>query len=193
MIALPAGPAPAPRRQLLVGTALACAAGATLYGGMLALYLRFRQRTLGQPEGVWRPEANIVPEVATNNMLISFVAIFVFAQWAVYAARRDHRAYTGLALGLTALIALAVINAQAFVYDRMAVALRESTFGTFFYVLTGTFLVLMVAGVVFTLVTAFRYLGGRTHDREILAAHALYWYFVGVVFAALWFVVYVTK
>ena len=46
MLALPAAPAPAPRRQLLVGTALACAAGAMLFGGMLAIYLRLRMRTV---------------------------------------------------------------------------------------------------------------------------------------------------
>ena len=51
----------------------------------------------------------------------------------------------------------------------------------------------MIGGIVFSVVTAFRYLGGRTREREIVAAHALYWYFTGAVFAALWFVVYVTK
>ena len=30
-------------------------------------------------------------------------------------------------------------------------------------------------------------------DSEIVAAHALYWYFLAAAFAAVWFVVYVTK
>ena len=47
--------------------------------------------------------------------------------------------------------------------------------------------------LVFSAVTAFRYLGGRTTDREIVSAHAMYWYFLSAVFAVLWFVVYVTK
>ena len=47
--------------------------------------------------------------------------------------------------------------------------------------------------MVFSIVTAFRFLGGRTNDREIVTAHAIYWYFLGVAYAALWFVVYVTK
>jgi cytochrome c oxidase subunit 3 len=47
--------------------------------------------------------------------------------------------------------------------------------------------------VVFSLVTVFRYLGGRTKDREIVTAHAIYWYFVGAAYVALWFAVYVTK
>jgi cytochrome c oxidase subunit 3 len=54
-------------------------------------------------------------------------------------------------------------------------------------------MVLMIIGVVFSAVTAFRYIGGRVQDHEIVAAHAIYWYATAAVFAAIWFVVYVTK
>jgi hypothetical protein len=52
---------------------------------------------------------------------------------------------------------------------------------------------LVVLGLVFTAVAAFRTLGGRIRDTEILSAHALYWYFAAAAYAAVWFVVYVTK
>jgi cytochrome c oxidase subunit 3 len=199
MLALPPAPRPVPRRQLLVGTSLVCAAIAMAFGGMLAIYLRLRMRTVNTfdvetGENLrWMPEDIRVPEVAANNMLISFLAVFVFAQWAVWAARRNQRTFTALAIGLTALIGIAIINAQAYVYQQMGAAASGGTFQSLFYALTGTFVVLMIAGVVFSIVTVFRYLGGRTRDREIVAAHAVYWYFMGAVFAALWFVVYVTK
>jgi heme/copper-type cytochrome/quinol oxidase subunit 3 len=186
MHALPAAPAPAPRRQLFVGTALACGAIAMAFGGMLALYVRFRHNTLNTG-GTWRADDQVIPEVPTNLML------FVFAQWAVYAARRGHKTYTALALGLTGLIGLAIINAQVFVYTEIELGITNGTYETFFYAITGSFLVLMFAGVIVTLVTAFRFLGGRTRDREIVSAHAMYWYALGAVYAALWFVVYVTK
>ena len=193
MLALPAAPAPAPRRQLLVGTTLACAAGTTFYFAMLALYLRFRQSTLEQPEGEWRPSDVIIPEVATNVMLLAFVGVFVFAQWAVYAAKRDHTTYAALAVGLTALMGVAIINAQAFVYSQLAIGLRDSTYTMFVYALSGAFVFLTIIGLGFSIVTAFRFLGGRTKDREIVTAHAVYWYFLGAVYCGLWFVVYVTK
>jgi cytochrome c oxidase subunit 3 len=192
MHALPPAPAPAPRRQLFVGTAIACAAGALLYGTMTAMYLRFRDEALSSGQE-WRPKSAIVPEVATNIMWISFLAIFVFAQWAVYAARREHRTYVGVALGLVAIVAIADINAQAFTYFQMGLGVADGTYQLLFYGLTGTFMALMIIGLVFTLVAAFRYLGGRTKDREILSAHAMYWYFMGAVYTTLWFVVYVTK
>lgn len=193
MHALPAAPAPAPRRQLFVGTAVACAAGTTLFGGMVALYFRFRQATLAVPNREWKPADSIVPEVATNNMLMAFLGIFVFAQWAVWAARRDAKSQVGIALGLVGLIGIAIINGQAFIYHQMRLGVRDGQYQTMFYALTGTFLALMIAGLVYTFVTAFRFLGGRTRDREIVSAHAMFWYFLGTVYSVLWFVVYVTK
>ena len=196
MLALPPGPTPAPRRQLFVGTALVCAAGTTLIGGMLALWLKLRDDARSVPDGRWLPEGISIPEVASNIMLLSFVAIGVFAQWAVYAARRDDKQHTAMALGLTGVVGIAIVNAQAAVYTQMELPIRSDDgngYGVMFYAVTGTFMVFLIAGIVFSLVTAFRYLGGRTTEREIVTAHAIYWYFVTAAFCMLWFVVYVTK
>jgi heme/copper-type cytochrome/quinol oxidase subunit 3 len=193
MLALHAGPAPAPRRQVFVGTALFCAAISTLVGGMLALWMRFRSHAFDVAGGRWVPKGVSIPGVPTNVMLLAFIPIGVFCQWAVYSARRDDRSNTGLALGLIALLGLALVNAQAYVYSQMKVKVAGGAYNSMFYALTGTFMLLAVFGVVFTAVTAFRYLGGRSSDREIVAAHAMYWYFLSAVFFALWLVVYVTK
>jgi cytochrome c oxidase subunit 3 len=193
MLALPPAPAPAPRRQLLVGTALACGAGTMVIGGMAALWLRFRKSSQSAGQ-LWIPKKFAIPVVPTNIMLCSFVGICIFAQWAVYAAKRDDKRHVGVALLLTGLLGLAVINAQASVYYQMGLPIRsENAYGVMFYAFTGTFVVFMIIGVVFSFVSAFRYLGGRTTDREILTAHAIYWYFAAAAFTMLWFVVYVTK
>ena len=68
-----------------------------------------------------------------------------------------------------------------------------TSFNTMFYALTGAMVVLFVAGALLSAITAFRYLGGRSTDGELVTAHALYWYFLSFVFAMLWFVIYVTK
>ena len=196
MLALPPAPAPAPRRQLFVGTALMCSAGAALIGGMLALWLRFRKDAIAGPAHRWLPKGISIPEVASNIMLLSFIAVCLFAQWAVYAAKRDDKRHVGLALFLTGLMGLAVINAQAAVWAQMALPIRSATgsaYGVMFYAITGTLVVFLIIGVVFSFVTAFRYLGGRTREREIVTAHAIYWYFAAAAFSMLWFVVYVTK
>ena len=193
MIALPSAPAPAPRRQVFVGTAVVCAAGTALMGGMLALYLRFRDVAINSGDGNWVPSDVKIPITPANIMLLTFIPICVFAQWAAYSAKRGDSSHTGLALGLTGLMGLALINAQAYIYSQVNLPADGGTFNAMFYAITGVMTALAVVGVVFSAVTAFRFLGGRTSDREIVSAHAMYWYFLSVVFTMLWFVVYVTK
>jgi len=190
-LALPPVAPPAPRRQVLVGTALACVAGTMLMGGMLAVWVLLRERVV---DGGGRfPVDYVIPEVASNVMLMTVWALCIFAQWAVYSGARRDRAHTALALGVTGLLAIAFINAQAFVYVDMGVAIRDDYYGALFYGVTGAMLAFVVAGLVFSAVAAFRALGGRLRETEVLSAHALYWYFVAVAYSAVWFVVYVTK
>lgn len=192
MIALPSAPAPAPRRQLFVGTAIASAAGLSLFGGMLALFVRMRDEAIAT-EGRWVPEDVTIQMVPANIMLIAFIPICVFAQWAVYSAKREDRPHTGVALGLTGVIGLMFINAQAYIYSQMNLAANSGTYAVMFYGITGALMAAAIGGVVFSAIAAFRYLGGRVTDREIVSAHALYWYVMSGAFALLWFVVYVTK
>ena len=105
---------------------------------------------------------------------------------------REDRANLGLSLAIVAIMAIAFINAQAFVYYEMEMPIAEGGYPGMFYAITGTVLALVIGGMAFTAVTAFRALGGRS-DRPLVAAHALYWYFVAAAFSAVWFVVYVTK
>lgn len=192
MHALPAAPAPAPRRQLLVGTAMTCAALTALLGGMIALYVRLRDQSLAA-DGHWLPDGVEVPMVPANVMLCATLPIAIIAQWAVYSAKRGDRVHAGVALWLVALLGVAMINAQVNIYERMAVPVTGETFNTMFYALTGLLIALLVAGTLFSAITAFRYLGGRSNDGELVTAHALYWYFLSFAFAMLWFVIYVTK
>jgi cytochrome c oxidase subunit 3 len=188
---LPPAAPPAPRRQLFMGTALACVAGTMLIGGMLAIWVLLRERVVDT--GGRFPVDYIITEVASNVMLMTIWALCLFAQWAVYAGARGDRAHTALALGVTGILAIAFINAQAFVYVDMGVPISENYYGVLFYAVTGTMLALVAAGLVYTAVAAFRALGGRLGDTEVLSAHALYWYFIAAAYSAVWFVVYVTK
>jgi cytochrome c oxidase subunit 3 len=192
MEALPAGPAPAPRNQLLVGTTLASIAMVMLTGGMLAVWAVQRSASIEAGTN-WLPGSVTIPEVPTNVMLIAFPALCSFAQWAVWASKRNDRPNTVFALGTTAFVALLIVNAQAFVWSQVNIGVSDGEYGSLFFAITGTFVALMVVGILFTAVAAFRYLAGRTRDREILIAHAIFWYTMTVVYSAIWYVVYVTK
>ncbi len=190
--ALPPGPAPPPRRQMLVGTALAGVATLMLVGGMLAVWILQRQRTIDAGDE-WVPRGTVIPEVPANVMLIGVWGLCVFAQWAAWSARRADRPHTALALSITGVMAIAIINAQAYVYSQLDLPIADSGYAGMFYAITGTMIALFVAGLVFAGVAAFRFLGGRSQDHEIVAAHAMYWYVLAAAFSAVWLIVYVTK
>jgi heme/copper-type cytochrome/quinol oxidase subunit 3 len=191
MQALPAGPAPPPRNQLLVGSSLVAVAMMMLTGGMLGVWLVQRTDAI-DTEGTWVPEGVTIPEVPSNVMLLAFAAVCVFGQWALWSAKHGDRPHTAFALGCLALVALLIINAQAFIFHEMGLGIADGTYAAMFYAVTGMFLALMIVGLTFTAVAAFRYLGGRV-DHELLTAHAIFWYALTAVYAAIWFVVYVVK
>ena len=151
---------------MLFRSALACAAGASMVGGMLALWMRFREVAINGPDHRWLPKGITIPEVPSNVMLIAMLPICVFAQWAVYSAKRNDRPHAGLALGLVGLLGIAFINAQAFIWATMGLPIADGSYSVLFYAVTGVMTVLAVIGVTFSVVTAFRYLGGRTADRD---------------------------
>jgi cytochrome c oxidase subunit 3 len=194
MLALPAAPAPARPRMLLVGTVLGCLGALMVFAGMLGVWVSLRDAA-GGSTATWVPKKVLVPQIPSNIMLITMVAASVMAQWAVYAISRGDRSNTAVALGVTAVFGAAAINAQAYIYGQMKLGIGAGVYQNLFYTVTGTFLAAVLVGLVFVIVTAFRTFGGRygPKDAEGVAAVAVYWHFLTVAFAAVWYVVYVVK
>jgi cytochrome c oxidase subunit 3 len=180
--------------MLFVATALVCAAGAMLVLSQLAIWVHFRDAA-GGTTAAWLPKGVVIPEIAANTMLIVMIGASVMAQWAVYSMARDDRRSTAIAIGVLALFGLAVLNAQAYIYQQMGLGAGDSVYSNLFYAVTGTFLAALIAGIVMAVVVVFRSLGGRYTSKrhEGISALALYWHFLTAAFAAVWFVVYVVK
>jgi len=98
-----------------------------------------------------------------------------------------------LALLITFILGIAIVNAQLAVYAQMGIGIADGEYQSMFYAITGTMLLLVIGGIVFSAVAFFRSIGGRNDDSHVIAAHALYWYFLTVAFTAVWFFVYVQK
>ena len=200
MLALPAAPAPERKHSLLVGTSFGVAAGAAGFAGLLGTYLVARQHTLDALREAGKavhflPNGVSIPGIPANIMLFIFIGTSVMAQWAVYAIRRGARRHTALAIGLVFIFGVAVINLQVAVDRALDVGLTSSPFATLFFTVTGAFMIAVLVGLVFAVVTAFRSLGGRyaATDTDGVAAFALYWHFLAVAYVAVWFIVYVNK
>ena len=191
MLALPPAPAAPPKRQVVVGTALFAAAATMLVGAMTALWFHFRD---GVAKNTWKPAKMVIPEVATNIFWVTALFACLIVQWAVYAAKRGDRQHASVALGIVGILGLAMMNSQAYVWHRVHLPVKgDSTYNSMFYAFTGTIFVLILIGVVYAAVGAFRYLGGRTKDRDTLAGLALYWYFLAAIITVAWYTIYVTK
>lgn len=199
-LALPPAPAPSPRRQLLVATAVASSAVTMVMAGMLAMWLRFRAAAplRASSDGLyqikdWLPEAIKIPEVAANTMFVGMLIVPLMAQWAVYSAKRRDSFHRSLALLICFVMGIAIINAQIAVYSQMGIGVVDGPYQSMFYAITGAMVLLIVVGMAFSLVTYFRSAGGRADDSGVVSAHALYWYFLAAAFTAMWFIVYVQK
>ena len=198
--ALGSGPKVVMRRPTLVLSGLLSVASAMLMGSMLAIWLDFRSKAplRESSDGSmmlrdWLPENIKIPEVATNTMMMTIAITCIMVQWAIYSSRRADSKHTTLALGVALLTEIAVINAQIAVYMQMDIGVRDSSYTTMFYAVTATMTVLMVIGLGFTLMTMFRSLASRVSDHDLVIAHGVYWYSLAVIFATMWFVVYVQK
>jgi heme/copper-type cytochrome/quinol oxidase subunit 3 len=190
-------PQPARPRTLVVGAVLASLAGSMLLVGMCSIYLAIRDSAGGSTK-TWLPGGVIIPEVAANVMLAGLFGATIIIQWARYAINRDDRQATYVALGLTALIGLAMLNAQGYIWKELKLVISDEKrdgFQMLVYSITGTYFVLLLIGVIATALLAFRALGGRANRRsaEAVSAACVYWHFLFVAFCAVWLVVYVTK
>lgn len=199
-IALPQAQSPAPRRQAFVATAIASSGIAMLVAGMLAVWMKFRAAAplRASSDGLyqikdWLPKDITIPEVAANTILVTFFVACVMAQWAVYSAKRNDSRHRSMALGITAVIGVAIINAQVAVWSQMEIGVRDGAYQTMFFTITGTMVVLVLAGIAFSVAAFFRSFGGRSDDQQVVSAHALYWYVLTAAFTAVWFLVYVQK
>ena len=195
-----APPRQSAKHQILLATTVASGTIVMLMFGMLAIWMRFRDSSplRGSSDGAksirdWLPADIQIPEVAANTIMITLVMTCIIAQWAVYAAHRSDSSHASLALAIVAVLGIAAINAQIAVYVQMGIGIRDGKYQTLFYSITGTMTAVLASGVVFSLIALFRALAGRLGDRQVMSAHALYWYVLTVTFAAMWFIVYVQK
>ncbi|MBA3282228.1 MAG: cytochrome c oxidase subunit 3 [Acidimicrobiia bacterium] len=192
-VALPPAPLPARPRVLLVGTALAAAAGFMGIVGLVGIYLSARSSAVATG-GTWLPDGTNIPLTPANMAFATMLLSGVTLWWAVDAVGKNDRQMAYLALGLTIFFGIAVVNATSFLYTQSGLPVR-STPGVLVYTVTGAHLAMIIIGLVYAAVMTFRTLGGEYHgrDREGLTAAALFWYVTIAAHAVIWLAVYVTK
>jgi cytochrome c oxidase subunit 3 len=194
---LSAAPAPPPGRPrlLLVGTAFGSAAAFMVFAGMIGTYLALRHHSM-EAGTEWLPSGVNMPLTPANMALVIMVMSSVIVQWAVDAIGKDDRPYAYVALGLTELMGFCFIVEIAYYYTQIGASLSEPTgFGVLLLSITGAHLAMVAGAMLFVGLMAFRTLGGQYsgRDREGVAAAAMFWHTTVIVYAVIWYAVYVMK
>lgn len=180
-------------RTLFLGTAYALAAVLMFFAGLFAIYVQQRSDVLAEG-GEWIAEGTI-SLVPGGMMMLTMAMSVVTMQWAVYAIARDDRPHAYLALGLTALFGVAVINQTVYLYNQMGLVVSETVPAVLIYTITGAHLAMLVAAIIFVGLMAFRALAGQFSSRQAdgIAAAALFWHATVAVYAVIYYAIYITK
>ena len=196
-MALPSlAPPPTARRPrvLVVGTAFATAGVLMVFAGMIGQYLLERSAAVSGGND-WLPEGADIPLTQPNVMMLGLLMSSVTMAWAVQAVRNDDRVNTYLALGLTLVIGVAYLNMSVYLYSLMGLDIDADAAAVLIYAITGAHLAMAAAAMLFVGFMAFRALGGQYSSRQSdgIAAAAVFWHAMVVVYAVIWFAIYVTK
>jgi len=192
-------PAAQPRRRRteLVGTAFGVAAMAMFFAGLFAIYLGERSAFLAEnPGSPWLPDsANLQltqPTMIAWTLLISVVTM----QWAVYATARNDRMNSIVALGVTFLFGIAVINQVVFLFIQMELVLDSgSNAAVLVYTISWSHVAMVAIALVYMAIWAFRNLASAntTINSQGIASLAVFWYAIVVAYQVIWIAIFVTR
>jgi cytochrome c oxidase subunit 3 len=187
-------PLPTRPRVLLVGTAFAAAACSMLVISMIGIYLH--ERALGRAHGAtWLPQAVHIPLTQPNVMLFTLLMSSVTIQWAVSAIKNDDRRHTYLAIGVSLLLAFAVLNDYAYLFSLMGLNVSANQQSVLIYSIAGAQIAMLIIAMIFVTLMGFRALAGQFTSRQHdgIAAAALFWHASVALYVLIWYAVYVTK
>ncbi len=178
------------RSNLLLGVKLAILSEVMLFGALFAAYFVIRSESPGWPPvgGVDRPEL-VLPGLNTLLLVSSSVTM----QWAVRSARGGGRSTILRWLGLTLLLGAVFITVQGFEFATSGFGLRNGTFGSTFYILTGFHGAHVLAGLALIAIVLNRARLGLVSAEHHTAVEATsyYWHFVDIVWLFLFSSLYV--
>ncbi|MEZ5225819.1 MAG: cytochrome c oxidase subunit 3 [Acidimicrobiales bacterium] len=189
-------PTPARPRLLFIGTALASAAVASGFSGLVGLYVAARAdlRATGQ---VWLPRGVEIPLTQPNMMAFTLVFSAVTMYWAVSSIKNDDRNNATIALAMSTLFGFAYIAQTAYLLTIMGMPVRgdELARPPLFYAIIGSHIVIMLAAVLYAVVMWLRTLGGEysAKDVEGIRGAAMFWYVAVGLYLVFWYAIYITK
>jgi cytochrome c oxidase subunit 3 len=172
----------------VMGMVLFVASEAMFFAAFFGAYFTIRVNA-----DVWPPPGieHLQIDLATILTII-LVASSATVQVALRAMRAGRTSQATLWLGITIALGLGFLALQLYDYSQLGFGLKDGPFGTLFYVMTGIHMAHVIGGVVFLGLVLGQAMRGRLSSsrHDPLAAGAIYWDFVDVVWLCLFTVFY---
>ena len=185
-------PPPSRPRVVIVGAALASVAAGMALLSMLAIYLARRADVVNNGEP-WIPDGAVLPLPQPTMILFTMILSSVTLLWASYALRNDDRGNAYLALGLTFVLGFAAANQATYLFGNLGLGVRTET-GLLVLVISASWLVWLVAAMVFLALMAFRAFSGQYRRiPDGIDAAAVLWISNTVMWSVLWIAIYISK
>ena len=175
-----------PQREMsgpVLGMVLFVASEAMFFGAFFAGYF-----TIKDNAKVWPPPGipHLKIDIATILTII-LVASSLVIQLSLRSIRKGDERRARLFLGITIALGITFLLLQLYDYSQLGFGVKDGTFGTLFYVMTGIHMAHVFGGVVFLALVFGQAMGGALtpSNHDSLAAGAIYWDFVDVVWLLL--------
>jgi cytochrome c oxidase subunit III len=172
----------------VLGMILFVASEAMFFAAFFGGYFTIRAN---QPQ--WPPAG--IPHLKidiASILTVILIASSVVVQLSLRSMRRGETKRAALWLGITIGLGVVFLCLQLYDYSQLGFGVKDGPFGTLFYVMTGIHMAHVLGGVVFLGLVFGQVMAGdlsaRHHDP--LAAGAIYWDFVDVVWILLFTVFY---
>ena len=172
----------------VLGMILFVASEAMFFAAFFGAYFTIRASSdRWPPAGIEHLKIEI-PAMLTAILISSSVVL----QLAIVSIRRGKARRATALLGATILLGVVFLGLQLYDYSQLGFGVKDGTFGTLFYVMTGLHMAHVFGGVVFlVLVFGQSAAGMLTRTRhDPLEAGSIYWHFVDVVWILLFTVFY---
>ena len=180
-------------RSLVVASAFGTGAVLAYFGGLFGIYFSIRADAMAWGTR-WFPEGAI--ELAPGGMNMATMAVSAITMgWAVHSVMNDDRVHAYLAMAVTAVMGIAMVNQTAFYIADIGLPIDTSQATTLMFVIVGSHLVMVSVGVLWLGLLLLRALGGQdtSRHRDLVSAAALYWYAVTAIYAVIWIGIYIAK
>lgn len=156
------------RNAVLVGSALYGLAALALTAALIGAYTAFRSGV-----SPWPPEGVKKENYFGSLLLVASGMLMLTAEWVVWSVAHSIRRQTAQALGLAALLLLAMLNGLLFIVDEADFGAATSGYGVLFYAFMLVAALSQVAGLAAVVVGFARSAGRQISANEPQLARAV--------------------